>query len=255
MKGTYSSSGVIRNQEGYSINSLYMLKCLGIVQSQEQADYINDTCPQYSQITHPGDLYYEDIAGALDENGKPIPDGKIDDNDRQILGCLIPRYTYGLVLDLGWKGLNLNVQFQGVGKADAYISGGFTQPCVSGNTFRSEHMDNWTPENPGAKFPRLSYTSDLNKKVSTFWMADASYLRLKNLQLSWTLPKKALSAMKIKNLTLFANATNLFSLDNYYQGYDPETAYQSGSQGATTGSIGDVYPLVSTYTFGVEVKF
>ena len=180
---------------------------------------------------------------------------QIDDNDRQILGCLIPRYTYGLVLDLGWKGLNLNVQFQGVGKADAYISGGFTQPCVSGNTFRSEHMDNWTPENPGAKFPRLSYTSDLNKKVSTFWMADASYLRLKNLQLSWTLPKKALSAMKIKNLTVFANATNLFSLDNYYQGYDPETAYQSGSQGATTGSIGDVYPLVSTYTFGVEVKF
>ena len=116
-------------------------------------------------------------------------------------------------------------------------------------------MDNWTPDNPNAKFPRLSYTSDLNKKVSTFWMADASYLRLKNVQLSWSFPKKALNAMKISGLTLFANATNVFTFDHYYQGYDPETAYQGGEQGATTGSIGGLYPLVSTYTFGVEVKF
>ena len=255
MKGTYGTSGVIRNQEGYSINSLYLLRSLGIVQTQEQADWINENCPQYSQITRPGDLVYEDVAGAFDENGKAIPDGKIDDQDKQIVGSLIPRYTYGLILDLGWKGISLNMHFQGVGKANAYISGGFTQPCISGNTFRSEHMDNWTPENPGAKFPRLSYVSDLNRKVSTFWMADASYLRLKNIQLSWTLPKKWIKAVRLSNLTLFANATNVFTLDNYYQGYDPETAYQGGSQGATTGSIGDVYPLVSTYTFGIEVKF
>lgn len=245
MKGTYGTSGVIRNQEGSSINSLFLLNCLGIVQTQEQADWVNENCPQYSQITHPGDLVYEDTNN----------DNVIDDKDKVIAGSLVPRYTYGMLLDLGWKGFDLSLQFQGVGKADAYISGGYTQPCVSGNTFRSEHMDNWTPDNPNAKFPRLSYTSDLNKKVSTFWMADASYLRLKNVQLSWSFPKKALTAMKISGLTLFANATNVFTLDNYYQGYDPETAYQGGSQGATTGSIGGIYPLVSTYTFGVEVKF
>ena len=245
MKGTYGSSGVIRNQEGSSINSLYLLNCLGMVQTQEQADWINENCPQYSQVTHPGDLVYEDANG----------DNVISDLDKQIMGSLIPRYTYGFMFDLGWKGFDLSLQFQGVGKADAYISGGYTQPCVSGNTFRSEHMDNWTPDNPNAKFPRLSYTSDLNKKVSTFWMADASYLRLKNVQLSWSFPKKALNAMKISGLTLFANATNVFTFDHYYQGYDPETAYQGGEQGATTGSIGGLYPLVSTYTFGVEVKF
>ena len=245
MEGTYGTSGVIRNQEGSSINSLYLLKCLGIVQTQEQADWMNANCPQYSQTTHPGDLIYEDYN----------KDDKIDDSDRQIVGSLIPRYTYGLTLNFGWKGINVSAQFQGVGKADAYISGVYTQPCVSGGTFQKAHLDNWTPENPGAKYPRLSYTSDLNKKSSTFWMADASYCRLKNLQVSYTFPSNITKAIKIQGLMVYANATNLFTLSNYYDGYDPETAYQGGAQGATTGSIGSIYPLVSTYTFGVEIKF
>ena len=245
MKGTYGTSGVIRNQEGSSINSLYLLKCLGVVQTQEQADWMNANCPQYNQITRPGDLVYEDYNH----------DNKIDDSDKQIVGSLIPRYTYGLTLNFGWKGINLSAQFQGVGKADAYISGAYPQPCVSGGTFQRGHLDNWTPDNPGAKYPRLSYTSDLNKKPSTFWMADASYCRLKNLQLSYTFPSSVTKALRIHGLMVYANATNLFTISNYYDGYDPETAYQGGSQGATTGSIGNNYPLVSTYTFGVEIKF
>lgn len=255
MKGTFESSGVIRNQEGYPINSIYVLHCLGKVQTQEQADWMNDNCPQYGQTTHPGDLVYEDVAGAFDADGNPVPDGKIDDNDKQILGCLIPRYTYGLTLDFGWKGINFSAQIQGVGKADAYISGYYTQPCVSGGTFRSEHMDSWTPENPNAKFPRLSYTDDLNRKVSTFWMADASYLRLKNVELSYTIPSKLTRRFGVGKATVFVNATNVLTFSNYYQGYDPETAYQGGAQGATTGSIGNNYPLVSTYTGGIELTF
>ena len=245
MKGTYGTSGVIRNQEGSSINSLYLVKCLGIIQTQEQADWVNTNCPQYGQISRPGDLVYEDFN----------EDGKIDDLDKQIVGSLIPRYTYGLTLNVGWKGINLSAQFQGVGKAEAYISGAYTQPCVSGGTFQKSHLDNWTPENTDAKYPRLSYQADLNKKSSTFWMANGAYCRLKNVQLSYTFPKKVVKAMKIKGLMVYANATNLFTISNYYDGYDPETAYQSGSQGATTGSIGNNYPLCSTYTFGAEIKF
>ncbi len=245
MKGTTGGSGAIRNQEGSSINSLYLLKSLGMVQTQDEADWINANCPQYNQITRPGDLMYEDYN----------EDGKIDDNDKQIVGSLIPRYTYGLTLNFGWKGINLSTQFQGVGKANAYISGEYTQPCVQGGTFQKSHLDNWTPENTDARYPRLSYTSDLNKKASTFWMADASYLRLKNVQLSYTFPKSVLKALRLQGLMVYANATNLLTLDNYYEGYDPETAYQGGANGATTGSIGSNYPLVSTYTFGLELKF
>lgn len=245
MKGTYGTSGVIRNQEGSSINSLYLLRCLGMVQTQEQADWMNANCPQFGIETHPGDLVYEDYN----------KDGKITDADKQILGSLIPRYTYGLTLNLGWKGINLSAQFQGVGKADAYMSGAYTQPSVSGGTFQKCHLDNWTEQNPNAKYPRLSYTSNLNTKVSTFWMADASYFRLKNIQLSYSLPKKILKPTKLKGVMIYGNATNLFTITKFYNGYDPEISYQSGAQGATTGSIGSNYPLVSTYTFGVEVQF
>ncbi len=245
MKGTSSSSGVIRNQEGSSINSLYLLKALGIVQTQEQADWINANCPQFNQITRPGDLVYEDYN----------KDDKIDAADKQILGSLIPRYTYGLTLNFGWKGINISAQFQGVGKANAYISGAYTQPAVSGGTFQKSHLDSWTETNQDAKFPRLSYTSSLNTQVSSFWMANGAYCRLKNLQVSYSFQKRELEKMRIKGLMFYVNATNLFTISNYYEGYDPETAYQSGAQGATTGSIGNNYPLVSTYTFGAEIKF
>ena len=196
-------------------------------------------------ISKPGDLVYEDYN----------KDKKIDDADKQIVGSMIPRYTYGLTINVGWKGINLSAQFQGVGQANAYISGAYTQPAVSGGTFQKSHLDSWTTSNPNASYPRLSYSNDLNTKVSTFWMANAAYCRLKNLQLSYTFPKKVLTALKIKGLMVYANATNLFTISDYYDGYDPETAYQSGSQGATTGSIGNNYPLCSTYTFGAEIKF
>ena len=254
MKGTADGS-LLRNEEGYAVRSIYALKCIGMARSQEEADEVNAKCPQYGVETKPGDLIYEDIAGDVDEDGNPVPDGKIDDKDRQIIGSTIPRWTYGAVLSLGWKGFNLSAQIQGVGKVDAYLSGYYTQPCVQGGTFRQEHLDRWTPDNPDARFPRLSYASELNKKTSSFWMADASYCRLKNLQLSYTFPKKLMKAAKIGSLTLFANATNLLTLTNYWQGYDPENMFTTSSQGVEAGAEGAKYPLVSTYTFGVDIKF
>lgn len=247
MKGTYSQSGDLRNQEGSSINSIYGLYCYGIIKTQEQADWVNANQPQYNIISKPGDLVYEDFN----------KDGKVDDNDRQIIGSCIPRYTYGFHLGAGWKGLNLTAQFQGVGKADAYLSGYFTQPCVQGGTFRKEHLDRWTPATPDGRFPRMSYATDntLNTKTSTFWMGNAAYFRLKNIQLSYSLPKRIINRAKIQDLMLYANASNLFTISNYYQGYDPENMYSGGTDGATTGAFASNYPLVKTFTFGVQIKF
>ena len=194
--------------------------------------------PQYNQITRPGDLVYEDYNH----------DNKIDDSDKQIVGSLIPRYTYGLTLNFGWKGINLSAQFQGVGKADAYISGAYTQPCVSGGTFQRGHLDNWTPDNPGAKYPRLSYTSDLNKKPSTFWMADASYCRLKNLTVGYTLPRQWTRKALIESLRIYFTGENLFTWSGIRSDYiDPEMA-------ATNGNL-RLYPWQRTYMFGVDVTF
>mgnify|MGYP002512410336 FL=1 len=83
-------------------------------------------------------------------------------------------------------------------------------------------------------------------------MSDASYFRLKNLQLSYALPQSVVKKMKIKGLMFFANATNLLTFTNYYDGYDPESTYSSADSISTSASN---YPLVSTYTFGIELKF
>ncbi len=247
MGGQYESksSGIIRNQEGSSINSIYGLKCIGMARNQDEADWVNMNIRQYGKDIVPGDLIYADING----------DGKVTDADMTIIGSAIPRYTYGLTLSFGWKGLNFSAFFQGVGKADAYLSSYYVQPCINGGTFRTEHLDRWTPETPNATYPRLSYASDHNRKQSSFWMADASYLRLKNINLNYAFPQKWFKK-GIKGLSVFACAENLFTITNFYQGYDPEVCYtSSGSNGVSMGAVADNYPQVKTYTFGLELKF
>jgi hypothetical protein len=101
----------------------------------------------------------------------------------------------------------------------------------------------------------MSMTSTNNTATSSYWMGNAAYLRLKNLQLSYALPKNVVKRMKVKGLMFFANATNLLTFSDYYEGYDPENTFRSSGDGVVTGSIANNYPLVSTYTFGVELKF
>ena len=253
MKGT-SSGSVVRNQEGSAVNSFYGYECLGMARTQDEADRINSECPQFGKDIQPGDLIYKDQI-TVDTDGDGVPDacdGKINEYDKTIIGSSIPRFTYGLTLNLGWKGLNLSAQFQGVGMADAYISGYYTQPNMQGGTYRKEHLDRWTKDTPNGRFPRMSATSTNNTHTSSFWMSDASYFRLKNLQLSYALPQSVVKKMKIKGLMFFANATNLLTFTNYYDGYDPESTYSSADSISTSASN---YPLVSTYTFGIELKF
>lgn len=246
MDGQYESKsgGIIRNQEGSSINSIYGLKCLGMARNQDQADWINMNLRQYGSDIKPGDLIYADTNG----------DGVVTDADMTVIGSAIPRFTYGMTLNLGWKGLNVSAFFQGVGKADAYLSSYYVQPCINGGTFRTEHLDRWTPDTPDGKYPRMTYKSEQNRKQSSFWMRDASYLRLKNLNVSYTFPSKWFR--HISGLTVFGCAENLFTVTDFYQGYDPEVCYDSnGSNGVSMGAVADNYPQVKTYTFGLELKF
>lgn len=239
------SGGIIRNREGSSINSIYGLKCIGMARNQDEADWVNMNLRQYGKDIMPGDLIYADTDG----------DGAVTDADMTIIGSAIPRYTYGLTLNLGWKGVSLNAFFQGVGKADSYLSSYFVQPCINGGTFRTEHLDRWTPDNHGGFYPRMSYKSDHNRRQSSFWMRDASYFRLKNLSLNWNLPEKWLGRA-VRGLSVFASAENLFTVTKFYQGYDPEVGYDpNGANGVSLGAVADNYPQVKTYTFGIQLKF
>ncbi len=247
MNGQYEShsGGIIRNQEGSSVNSLYGLKCIGMARTQAQADRVNMNLRQYGTDIMPGDLIYADSDG----------DGVVTDADKTIIGSAIPRYTYGATLSIGWKGLNFSAFLQGVGKVDSYLSSYYVQPCINGGTFRKEHLDRWTADTPDGLYPRMSYKSEHNRKISSFWMRSAAYLRLKNVSLSWTLPQKWLGSAA-KGVTLFATAENLLTFTNFYQGYDPEVGYDpNGSNGVSLGAVADNYPQVKTYTLGVELKF
>ena len=226
MRGTSSTSGDIRNQEGSSINSIYGLICDGFINSQEEADEINANCPQFGTTVYPGDLKYRNVSG----------DNKITTDDKTIIGSTVPRYSYSFNLGVGYKGIRLSAFLQGVGKADGYLNSYYVMPCYQGGTYRKEHLDYWTEQNHDASTPRLSYKSSNNNYTSSFWMKSAAYLRLKNLQLGYDLPSKWMKAIGLKSAYIYANAENLLTFTDFWDGYDPEVNYNaSATDGVSLG--------------------
>lgn len=241
----------LRQQTGYAINSIYGYIADGYYQNQEEID----NGPTQFGTLQPGDIRYKDIAGAFDSNGNPIPDGKINDDDKSIIGSTIPRYTYGFNLDLAFKGVRLSTFLQGVGKATGYLNSHYVVPLANASAVKPWQEDYWTPENPNAALPRLSHVSTNNTQNSTFWMKDASYLRLKNLQIGYEIPTAFLSKLKIGKAFIYANGQNLFTKTNFYKGYDPEVNYDAGSSEGVSLGGGNYYPQVKVYTFGIDLKF
>ena len=241
---------------GYPINSIWGYECLGIARTQEDADYVNVNQPQFGAAIKPGDLVFKDRGGAVDpETGEDIPDGKIDENDQTVIGNCIPRYTFGVTLNLGWKNWNLSTFIQGVGKVDGLLSSYYVMPNTQGGTYRKEHLDRWTEADPEhGYYPRMSAITSNNNKISDFWVRSAAYARIKNVQLSYTFPKKWARTVGLGGVMLFANAQNLFTFTNFYQGYDPEVNFSGDADGVTLGSANN-YPQVKTFTAGVEIKF
>jgi TonB-linked SusC/RagA family outer membrane protein len=196
--------------------------------------------PKFPTITGdkvgPGDIMYEDISG----------DGEITlVDDRKIIGNPFPRYTYGFRLDLGWKGFDFTIFIQGVGKANGYIKGAARHAYINESANPQKiHLDRWTPENTEASYPRLTYQQTHNQRFSTFWLEDASYMRLKNIQLGYTLPLRWVEKYWISRLRIFASAENLFTLTNFFSAYDPETPV----------STGGYYPQVKTFIIGVNLN-
>jgi len=185
----------------------------------------------------PGDLKYRD------QNG----DGVVNESDKVIIGSTIPRYTYSLNSNFSFKGFDLSFLLQGVGKADGYLYGAGIQPFTTtgaiGGTIREDNKDRWTPDNTGAKYPRLAFGQNNNQQSSQFWMKNAAYLRLKNLQFGYTFQAELLKSIGLNKLRVFVNGSNLLSVDKFWDGYDVE---------APVG-YGNFYPQVKVYSFGLDI--
>jgi len=250
MKGQ-TSGDLLRQQEGYSINSIYGYLADGLYQTQEE---INNGPVQIGTLK-PGDVRYKDIAGAVDANGKSIPDGKITDADKTIIGNTIPRYTYGANLDLGWKGFRLSGFMQGVGKVDGYLNAHYVIPAANSSAIKPWQLDYWTPDNRDAALPRVSVTSTNNTQNSTLWMRSAAYFRLKNIQLGYEVPATFLKKIGLQKAFIYVNGQNLFTQTKFYDGYDPEINFDAGAADGVSLGGGNYYPQVKVFTFGIDIKF
>lgn len=249
MKGQ-TSGDLLRQQEGYAINSIYGYIADGLYQSQDE---INAGPTQIGTLK-PGDVRYKDIAGK-EVDGKQVPDGKITDADKVIIGSTIPRYNYGATVDLGWKGFRLSGLLQGVGKVDGYLNSHYVIPAVNSSAIKPWQLDYWTPENRDATLPRVSLTSTNNTQNSTLWMRNASYFRLKNIQLGYDIPQSVLKKFGLQKAFIYVNGQNLFTQTKFYQGYDPEINFDGGAADGVSLGGGNYYPQVKVFTFGIDIKF
>lgn len=241
----------LRQQQGYAINSIFGYIADGYYQSAAE---VSQGPTQFGTVK-PGDIRFKDTAGAFDANGNPIGDGRINDADKTIIGSTIPRYTYGANLDLGYKGFKLSAFLQGVGKVDGYLNSHYVMPTVNVSSIKPWQLDYWTPENTDAILPRLSISSTNNTQNSTFWMRSAAYMRLKNVQFGYELPKNLLAGLKIASAYIYLNGQNLFTKTNFYEGYDPEINFDANAGDGVTLGGGNYYPQVKVYTFGIDLKF
>jgi TonB-dependent starch-binding outer membrane protein SusC len=193
--------------------------------------------------TAPGDFKYKDING----------DGLIDDRDRVKIGNPWPKFVYGFNMGMDYKGFDFYAFFQGVYGNDIYhLNKRVTDNLTGDYSFTYNAFNRWTPENPTNQ-PRIVY-ADPNANLtrsSSYFVEKGSYLRLKNLQLGYTLPAKILPRLDIEKLRIYVSGQNLITVTNY-TGMDPEI-----STGSNTDKNLDqgMYPQSRTFLLGLQLSF
>ncbi|WP_208603027.1 TonB-dependent receptor [Pedobacter steynii] len=238
---------------GQRIGEIWGLETEGFFQSKEElANHADQSAVGADDTGYKfdvGDLKFKD----LNNDGK-VDKGKntlADHGDQKIIGNDEARYQYGIDLGAGWKGFDIRLFFQGVGKRDWYPNasnhyfwGVYAQPWTN---VQEHNLDRWTPETPNAYFPRVkAYIAEDETELGnpqTKYLQDASYLRLKNLTLGYTLPKSLTNKMKMDKLRVYFSAENVFDISHIKARLDPE------------GLNGKLYPFQKTFSFGLNLNF
>ncbi|MBR6002329.1 MAG: TonB-dependent receptor [Bacteroidales bacterium] len=228
-------------KEGYPLYSYYALRSNGLFQSDEEAA----SSPHLEGIVpKAGDIRYIDKPDA-----EGYTDGVINDDDRFLVGNDFPRYTFGFNYSLQWKGLFFSAFLQGVGMRKAWMRGEAVEAFHNNNEgpVLDFHIDRWTPSNPDATYPRLTMGTEStnNATKSDFWIQDAAYLRIKNLQLGYEFQGKWMERIHMQKLRAYLSVENAYTFSKMKGGWDPE--YNGGS--------GRSYPVTRVYSVGLNVKF
>lgn len=247
---TYARSEIIDNDEpdwkykyqnriGKPYGQNFGLKALSLFQSQEEID--NSPTQTYGPV-RVGDIKYQDING----------DGKIDANDEVAIGYpSLPEINYGFGATAAWKGIDLNVFFQGVSRTSFFVGGtamyGFNSDGLGRAALNEDvYKHRWTEENPNpkARYPRLTAGDNTNNNRNSTWrMRDGSFLRLKNMEIGYSMPKRILDKTFITSLRFYVSGQNLLTFSKFKL-WDPELNSSDGSK----------YPLSRVFTVGVNIN-
>ncbi|MGL4851620.1 MAG: SusC/RagA family TonB-linked outer membrane protein [Phocaeicola sp.] len=247
--------------DGRYSGEIWGYETIGIAKTQEEMDAHLATLPNGGQDAlgrnwGAGDIMYKDVNG----------DGKIDGGagtlgntgDRSVIGNSTARYNFGLTLDAQWKGLDISLFFQGVGKRDYAIGGAYFWGANGGmwqSAGFTEHLDYFRPEghvlgaNYDSYYPRPLFDGGgKNQQTQTRYLQNAAYIRLKNVQLGYTIPQHIIAKAGIQSLRFFVSGENLWTATDLISIFDPETISGGWGEGKT-------YPLSKVVSFGLNVNF
>lgn len=217
--------------EGHPIGSFYGYKANGYFNTPEELASL----PKRTGKEQLGDIKYVDRDG----------NGRIDAEDRTVIGKNFPSWTGGLNVTVFYKDFDFSMLWQGAFDVDAYYTGEASYAFYNSGKVLKRHWDRWTPTHHNASYPRLTKDSQINYETSSFWLEDASYVRLKNISLGYNLPKRWLSRIGLEKAKVYVAGENLLTFSGL-EGLDPESP--SDTRGA-------FYSNVKKVSLGLKVSF
>ncbi|MDF9796369.1 TonB-linked SusC/RagA family outer membrane protein [Catalinimonas alkaloidigena] len=262
--GDYLESTVARTEAGQPLSQYYGYIVDGIFQTDAEVTELNQQAREaggssseyyQNQATGAGDLRFRDING----------DGHITIEDKTFIGNPWPKMTYGINLNLGWKGFDLTALFQGVQGGDTYNGNKYYTQYFVGDYNTTADIFNTSFFNGGGLTgsPRVGFTDDSGNyvrdpnanytRISSYYVEDGSYLKLRNLQIGYTFPNALTSRIGISNLRLYLQGQNLLTLTSY-SGLDPEVLGRNGTTGRGIDTIYS-YPRTRLFSVGIDLSF
>ena len=230
---------ISRAENGKPFPFFYGYKTAGIFQNTDEVKaYKNDKGELLQPTAVSGDVRFVDVDG----------NGIIDANDRTDIGKGMPDWTFGFNLGVSWKNFDLNMMWQGTAGNDIYDATRRTDIATS--NLPSWMLNRWTGEGTSNRIPRFVQGDNVNWQSSDLYVYDGSYLRLKNIQLGYTLPAALTQKVFISSLRFYVAAENLFTFTKYH-GFDPEIS----SGGTSLGIDYGVYPQARVWTIGASLSF
>jgi hypothetical protein len=200
-----------------------------------------------------GNIEYKDLDGPEGTPGNPVPDGIVNATyDREVLGSSTPHYQFGGNINLGWKNWDLSMTFQGIGKVLAWKGQAMVYRDGDAYTFPLEYDKHyWSryktdEQNAKALYPRATLTNSAKndyEQTSDYWLFNGGYFRMKNITLSYTIPERITKAIKMQRIRIYGSATDPFSIDNFPQGWDPESYSNLSAY------------MTRTFTVGAQITF